>query len=53
MNCPHCGGKLLELWDKDKRSIWIACPICDKPELDEMKRLKLEDDIDKVMGVKR
>ena len=51
--CNKCGGQLLELWDKGKTAIWIACAVCDKPELDEMKRLKMEDDIDKVMGIRR
>ena len=49
MRCNKCGSSLLELWSKDKGSIWLACPKCDKPELDQMKQQKLEADIDKVM----
>ncbi len=48
--CTKCGGELLELWSEDKISVWIACALCDKTELDGMRRIKLEDDIDKVMG---
>ena len=49
--CKKCGGVLFYLWGEGKRSIWIACAICDKPELDEMKKRKLEDDIDKIREV--
>ena len=48
--CDKCGGQLLELWNKEKTSIWIACAYCDKAELAKMRQLKREDDIDIVMG---
>ncbi len=52
MRCNKCYNQLLELWSKDKKAIWLACPKCDKPELDQMKQLKLEADINRVMGIK-
>jgi len=50
--CDKCGGQLLELWDREKTAVWIACAVCDKPELDDMKRRKMADDVDKIMGIK-
>ena len=38
--CTNCGSKLLELWSKGKIVFWLACPVCDKQELDYFKQVQ-------------
>ena len=51
--CNKCGNRLLELWNEGKTIVWIACSHCDRDELNEMKRRKMEDDVDKVRVANR
>lgn len=50
--CDKCSSQLLELWNKGKTSVWLACPSCDRVELNTMRQRKLNADVDKAMGIK-